>query len=196
MIHLLQAAYPAVKRCIDMLGAAILLVFLLPVMVGLYIAVSVTSEGPALFWSQRVGRKGRTFNMPKFRTMTVGSKVMARELATDDDCRLTPIGGLLRKSSLDELPQLWSIILGHMSFIGPRPLLPCDEGSVSRQEYAEIANIRPGITGLAQVNGRNLVNPRDKARYDVFYARRVCLILDVKILLPTFKILTRTEMVK
>lgn len=188
--------YPSLKRLIDCLvSAALLVVFLLP-MVATWVAVRMTSEGPGLFWSKRVGRNGQVFSMPKFRTMTSCSKVMSRELATEADCRLTPIGGFLRRSSLDELPQLWSVFMGHMSLIGPRPVLPEDRAATLRASCERTMAVRPGITGLAQVNGRNFVTPRRKARYDAFYAREMCLMLDAKIALTTLGMLHRTDLVK
>ena len=176
--------------------AFVFIVLLSPVMAVVAILVKLTSQGPILFWSSRVGRNGMMFRMPKFRTMTTCSKIMAREIASNEDCKMTPIGRFLRRSSLDELPQLWSILKGDMSFIGPRPLLPCDTVSILRTQYREITSIRPGLTGLAQVNGRNFVTPRNKARYDAFYARRACGILDAKIILATFRILHRVDFVK
>lgn len=196
MFDYVRDIYPAFKRVIDLIGAITLLAVLSPLLIVVWGLVRVTSKGPGIFWSKRVGREGRIFNMPKFRTMTTCSKVMSRELATDEDCKLTPIGGFLRKSSLDELPQLVSILMGHMSFIGPRPVLPDDGATALRQHYHELTKVRPGITGLAQVKGRNLVTIRDKVRYDAFYAREMCLLLDAKIILKTVGILHRTELIK
>lgn len=196
MFNFIRDYYPTFKRAIDIVGAVILLILLSPLMLIIAAAVWSTSKGSALFWSDRVAKGGGTFRMPKFRTMTICSKVMSRELAGQDDCKLTPIGAFLRKSSLDELPQLWSIACGHMSFIGPRPVLPFDDAARLRKGYAELSAIRPGITGLAQIKGRNFVNPRNKARYDAFYAREMCLFLDMKIVFKTIGILHRTELVK
>lgn len=196
MFDFIRDLYPAIKRGIDVSAAIVLLILLSPLMAAIWVAVRLTSSGPGIFWSDRVSRDGSTFPMPKFRTMTVCSKIVSRELATDEDCKLTPIGSLLRKSSLDELPQIWSILVGHMSFIGPRPVLPTDQAAMLRRRYSELSTVRPGITGLAQVKGRNFVSPRDKARYDAFYARELCMLLDIKITIETLGILHRTEMVK
>ncbi len=196
MVMLFRQLYPSMKRCIDFLAALLLIVLLsLPLLI-LCVIVRATSPGPSIFWSERIGRNGVIFTMPKLRTMTTCSKVMARELASDQDCKLTPVGGFLRKTSLDELPQIWSILMGHMSFIGPRPLLASDEAARLRFSCEDTMSVRPGITGLAQVKGRNYVNPSRKVRYDSFYARNVCFFLDARIALSTLKILHRFDMVK
>jgi O-antigen biosynthesis protein WbqP len=184
------------KRAIDFVAALTFFVLLLPLMAGLWLAVRLTSKGPGLFWSERVGRNGKVFRMPKFRTMTVCSKVLSRELAGENDCKMTPIGDFLRRTSLDEIPQFWSVLLGHMSLIGPRPVLPQDKAAALRASCDYTLSVRPGITGLAQVNGRNFVSPRRKARYDAFYAREMCLMLDAKILLATIGILHRHDLVQ
>jgi O-antigen biosynthesis protein WbqP len=147
--------------------------------------VRLTSKGPALFWSERTGYKGTPFMMPKLRTMTQESKVMSRESAKASDISFTPIGRALRKTSLDELPQLWCVFKGEMSLIGPRPLLVNDRAASQRRARPEIYTVKPGITGLAQINGRNFISMRNKVRYDAFYAERVCLFLDAKILYRT-----------
>ena len=196
MFDFARKYYPAVKRLIDLVGAVVLLVFFAPLLLIVWCLVRLTSEGPGLFWSERVGRNGTTFMMPKFRTMTRDSKLLSRELAQPGDCSVTELGHILRKSSIDELPQLWCILRGDMSFIGPRPVLPNDQAVKIRDMYEGVSKVRPGMTGLAQINGRNLVSPRNKARYDAFYAREVCLFLDAKIVMKTLAILHRTEMVK
>lgn len=196
MLSVFRGFYPTVKRGVDFIGAVLLLLLLFPLLFLVWALVRINSKGPGIFWSERVGRDGHIFKMPKFRTMTTCSKVMSRELATHEDCRLTSIGQFLRNTSIDELPQLWSIAVGDMSFIGPRPVLPCDEAAQYRRLYDGVSHIRPGITGLAQIKGRNFVNPRNKARYDAFYARELCLMLDVRIVVKTFGILRRTELIK
>ncbi|WP_189495199.1 sugar transferase [Algimonas arctica] len=196
MLSILKRLYPVFKRTVDRLLAALLLLILFPVLVSTWIAVKLTSKGPGLFWSSRIGRDGDAFRMPKFRSMTVCSKIMAREVASNEDFKMTPIGNFLRRTSLDELPQLLSIVKGDMSFIGPRPLLPCDDAITERAKYSDLCKVRPGITGLAQINGRNSVSPRKKARYDAFYARKFCLVLDAKIVIETLKIIRRTDLIK
>lgn len=196
MFASLRSIYRPLKRMADFVSALVLLTLLAVPMLLVWVLVRVTSAGPGLFWSARVGKDSKIFQMPKFRTMTVCSKVMSRELATDQDIKFTPVGRFLRRTSIDELPQIWSVLLGHMSFIGPRPVLPCDEAAFLRSHHANVLQVRPGITGLAQINGRNYVNPRNKVRYDVFYVRRLCLMLDVKIALGTLRVLGRSDLVK
>ncbi|MGB6317696.1 MAG: sugar transferase [Litorimonas sp.] len=188
--------YPILKRAMDLLVGLLFFTALLVPMMIIWLAVRLTSKGPGLFWSERVGRNGRIFRMPKFRTMTTCSKVMSRELAGADDCKMTPIGQFLRNTSLDEVPQFWSVIMGHMSLIGPRPVLASDLAAELRASCEATMSVRPGITGLAQINGRNFVTPRRKVRYDAFYAREMCLVLDMKILMTTIGILHRHDLVK
>lgn len=188
-----RSRYPYLKRTIDIIISAALIIFLVPVFIFLFIAVKLTSQGPAIFWSERLGYDGKKFLMPKFRSMTALSKVMSREIASKDDIKLTPIGKYLRKSSLDEIPQLWSVLKGDMSLIGPRPLLNNDYSVSTRSNYPEIYSVRPGITGLAQVNGRNFISARNKTRYDTFYAQRACMWLDTKIAFRTFGVVFDTK---
>ncbi len=196
VLHSLRASYPAVKRIMDISVAAFGLLILSPLLILIACAVKLTSEGPVIFWSQRRGFQGKSFMMPKFRTMTVDSKILSRETASAKDFKLTPIGLFLRKSSLDEIPQLLSVLTGHMSLIGPRPLLVDDQASGERSKTPVIYTVKPGITGLAQVNGRNFIKPSNKARYDAFYARRVCMILDMKILAKTVRTVFDVKLVK
>lgn len=191
-----QAFYPLVKRTIDIVVSAAGLLFLTPLLLILCVLIKLTSRGPALFWSERTGYEGRTFNMPKLRTMTQGSKVMSREIADTNDISITPLGYILRKSSLDELPQLFCVLKGDMSLIGPRPLLVNDQAAQQRNACPEIFAVKPGITGLAQVNGRNFISMRNKVRYDAFYANRVCLFLDMKILYRTVGTVFNTKLVQ
>jgi O-antigen biosynthesis protein WbqP len=160
-------------------GCALLL--LAPIMVLLWLLVFVTSGGPGLFWSERVGRDGRIFWMPKFRTMSEGAPLSPREVLAGAEAHITPAGAWLRRSSLDELPQLWCILKGDMSIIGPRPLLPNDPGVKARRYFSDAISARPGLSGLAQVVGRNAVSPRRKARLDAFYARHSSFSLDLQI---------------
>jgi O-antigen biosynthesis protein WbqP len=164
---------------------------LLPGLLAMFMLIRATSEGPGLFWSYRVGHHGRIFRMPKFRTMYDGTELMQREKMSAQVEAITPLGQWLRRWSLDELPQLWSIMIGDMAFIGPRPLIPDDEAQAQRNTLGLDPSIRPGLTGLAQINGRNSVSPRAKARYDVFYARHVNPWLDVMILRRTIRLVLR-----
>lgn len=188
-----RVLYPMLKRCLDVLIAIILLVILWPVCIAICLAIKVMSDGNILFWSERIGYQGRIFMMPKFRTMTSGSKLMSRELAGQGDISLMPLGAILRKTSLDEIPQLWSVLRGDMSLIGPRPLLKNDYGMSMRNRYPDIYSVRPGITGLAQINGRSFISVRNKSRYDIFYAKRLCLWLDAKIAVKTIAVVFNTK---
>lgn len=191
-----QAIYPAIKRAMDIVVSASLLLVLSPLLLVTCLAVAVSSKGPVFFFSERTGYKGETFKMPKFRTMSHCSRVMSREMATDADIKITKVGHFLRKASIDELPQLWSVLKGDMSLIGPRPLLVNDMAAADRFARKEIYDVKPGITGLAQVNGRNYISMRNKIRYDAFYANRVCMLLDFKIAYRTIGTVLDTKLVK
>ncbi len=161
------------KRVIDVCIAGGALVALAPLMAALWLLVVLFNGGPGLFWSQRIGRFGQTFWMPKFRTMDARAPLSPRESLEGADGHITPLGSFLRRSSLDELPQLFCVLFGQMSLIGPRPLLPDDQAIFQRQSFPHAMLARPGLSGLAQVVGRNDVTPRRKARLDALYARTV-----------------------
>lgn len=167
------------KRVMDALVAAAAIVALAPLMLMIWALVYVSSGGPGLFWSQRVGRDGRIFWMPKFRTMVDDAPLSPREVLKGAESHITPIGAWLRRSALDELPQLFCILKGDMSIIGPRPLLANDPGVEARRRFPDAMSARPGLSGLAQVIGRNSVSPRRKARLDAFYARSASFGLDL-----------------
>ena len=173
------------KRAFDLslaLVAAVLLA--LPVIV-VAVLVRLTSPGPALYWSDRVGRGNRIFRMPKFRSMRVGTPAVATHLLTDARSHLTPIGSFLRKSSLDELPQLWSILVGDMSFVGPRPALFNQDDLISLRTQVGVDALVPGLTGWAQVNGRDDLPIPVKVMFDAEYLRRQSLWFDLRILVMT-----------
>ncbi len=173
------------KRAFDIVLAALLLaIFALP-MVVIAIAVRLTSPGPALYWSQRVGRGNAMFNMPKFRTMAIGTPALATHLMGDPDAFLTPIGSFLRRSSLDELPQLWSILLGHMSFVGPRPALFNQDDLIALRARAGVDALLPGLTGWAQVNGRDELTIEEKVKFDEEYLRKRSFWVDLRIIFIT-----------
>lgn len=180
------------KRLFDLvLAGGALLVFALP-MVIIALAVRLTSPGPALYWSDRVGRDNRLFRMPKFRSMRIDTPAVATHLLADTTSWLTPIGGFLRKSSLDELPQLWSILVGDMSVVGPRPALFNQDDLIALRTEHGVHRLRPGLTGWAQVNGRDDLPIATKVAFDVEYLQRRSLVLDLKILWLTFlKVLQR-----
>jgi O-antigen biosynthesis protein WbqP len=181
-----------VKRLFDLLLAVCAaLVLALPVALSA-LAVRLTSPGPALYWSDRVGRGNQIFRMPKFRSMRVGTPAVATHLLTNATSHLTPIGGFLRKSSLDELPQLWSILVGDMSFVGPRPALFNQHDLIELRTAQGVHELTPGLTGWAQVNGRDELPIPDKVALDAEYLRRQSLGFDLRILWMTFvKVLRR-----
>ena len=180
------------KRLFDLvLSVLAALVLLVPVLL-VALAVRLTSKGPALFWSDRVGRKNMIFQMPKFRSMRVGTPAVATHLLADAALHLTPIGSFLRKSSLDELPQLWSILLGDMSFVGPRPALFNQHDLIALRTAQGVHTLVPGLTGWAQVNGRDELPIPEKVKLDVAYMERQSLLFDIRILWMTFvKVLER-----
>ena len=180
------------KRLFDLIaGAFAALVLLLPIVLVAF-AVRLTSKGPALYWSNRVGRNNRIFRMPKFRSMRVGTPAVATHLLSDPNSHLTPIGSFLRKSSLDELPQLWSILVGDMSFVGPRPALFNQNDLIALRTQQGVHALVPGLTGWAQVNGRDELPIPDKVKLDVEYLQRQSLWFDIRIVWLTFvKVLRR-----
>jgi O-antigen biosynthesis protein WbqP len=147
--------------------------------------VRLTSKGPALYWSDRVGRNNTIFKMPKFRSMRVGTPAVATHLLSNPDAYLTPIGSFLRKSSLDELPQLWSILVGDMSFVGPRPALFNQHDLVELRTKVGVHELVPGLTGWAQINGRDELPIPEKVALDVDYLHRKSLFFDIKIIILT-----------
>ena len=180
------------KRVFDvLLGCLAALIVFVP---GLLVAVAVcfTSKGPALYWSARVGRNNVIFKMPKFRSMRVGTPAVATHLLADARSHLTPIGSFLRKSSLDELPQLWSILAGDMSFVGPRPALFNQQDLIALRTEQGLHILVPGLTGWAQVNGRDDLPISQKVTFDAEYLQLQGLWFDLKILWLTFlKVLRR-----
>lgn len=180
------------KRLFDvLLGLLASVVLLLPVLL-VAIAVRLTSTGPVLYWSDRVGRENRIFRMPKFRSMLVGTPAVATHLLADPKAHLTPIGSFLRKSSLDELPQLWSILVGDMSFVGPRPALFNQHDLIDLRTAQGVHKLVPGLTGWAQVNGRDELPIPEKVKLDAAYLQRQSLGFDLCILwLTVIKVLRR-----
>lgn len=174
------------KRLFDLfLGLCAAAVLALPILV-VAILVRLTSRGPALYWSDRVGKGNAIFRMPKFRSMRVGTPAVATHLLKDPKAHLTPIGSFLRKSSLDELPQLWSILKGDMSFVGPRPALFNQDDLIALRTQYGVHELVPGLTGWAQVNGRDELPIPEKVKLDVDYLQRRSLWFDIGILWMTF----------
>jgi O-antigen biosynthesis protein WbqP len=167
------------------------LVLLVPVILVAF-SVRATSRGPVLYWSDRVGKNNQIFKMPKFRSMQVGTPAVATHLLSNPDAYLTPIGSFLRKSSLDELPQLWSILVGDMSFVGPRPALFNQHDLMALRTQADVHQLVPGLTGWAQINGRDELPIPEKVKLDVEYLHRQSLGFDLKIILLTaWKVILR-----
>jgi O-antigen biosynthesis protein WbqP len=180
------------KRVFDIfLGCLAALVLFVPVLL-VAMAVRLTSKGPALYWSDRVGRNNVIFKMPKFHSMRVGTPAVATHLLDNPQAHLTPIGSFLRKSSLDELPQLWSILVGDMSFVGPRPALFNQHDLIALRTEHGVHALVPGLTGWAQVSGRDELSIPEKVKLDLAYLQRQSLWLDIHILWLTFaKVLKR-----
>jgi O-antigen biosynthesis protein WbqP len=180
------------KRIFDLiLVLHLALLLLVPVLI-VGIAVRLTSKGPALYWSDRVGQNNVIFKMPKFRSMQVGTPAVATHLLGNPKSHLTPIGSFLRKSSLDELPQLWSILKGEMSFVGPRPALFNQGDLIALRTEQDVHTLMPGLTGWAQVNGRDELPISEKVMLDVFYKQRKSLWFDIRIVwLTLLKVLSR-----
>lgn len=173
------------KRAFDILVALAGLAVGWPVLLVLALAVRLTSPGPAIHWSRRVGQGNREFRMPKFRSMRIDTPDVATHLLEDPQRWITPIGRFLRKSSLDELPQLWSVLVGDMSLVGPRPALFNQHDLVELRTQAGVERLRPGVTGWAQVNGRDELPIPDKVKLDAEYLRRQSFGLDLRIILAT-----------
>ena len=180
------------KRFFDLTLALLATMTLSIPFVLIWIAIRLTSRGPALYWSDRIGRNNKIFKMPKFRTMYVGSPEMATHLLTDPKSCMTLIGSFLRKSSLDELPQLWSIMKGDMSFVGPRPALFNQYDLIALRTESGIDKLLPGLTGWAQINGRDEISIPQKVSLDKEYMKRQSFCFDIAILSKTFlKVLKR-----
>jgi len=174
------------KRIFDLLLGVAILVLLVAPMLLISIAVRLSSKGPALYWSDRVGKNNKIFKMPKFRSMLTDTPAVATHLLDNPDTYLSPIGGFLRHSSLDELPQLFSVLKGDMSFVGPRPALFNQEDLITLRTEKGVDKLLPGITGWAQVNGRDELSIPDKVELDVEYLNRQSFWFDMKILWMTF----------
>lgn len=180
------------KRLFD-LCLALFITFILgfPILV-VALLVRLTSSGPVLYWSDRVGSDNEIFRMPKFRTMQINTPAVATHLLVNPEKFLTPIGSFLRKSSLDELPQLWSIIKGDMSFVGPRPALFNQDDLIALRTECGVNKLVPGLTGWAQINGRDELPIPDKVKLDADYMYQQSFWLDLKIIFLTFlKVLQR-----
>jgi O-antigen biosynthesis protein WbqP len=182
-----------IKRALDVfLSGAALLVLAVPIAI-VALAVRFTSPGPVLYWSARIGRGNETFRMPKFRSMRIDTPQVATHLLESPEQWLTPIGSFLRRSSLDELPQLWSILVGDMSIVGPRPALFNQHDLIFLRTQRNVHQLRPGLTGWAQINGRDEIPIPEKVEYDAWYLEHQSLALDLKIIWRTAAQVLRSE---
>ncbi len=181
------------KRIFDLCLAGFAALFLLLPFLVIWLMVRLTSTGPALYWSDRVGRNNKIFKMPKFRSMRVDTPAVATHLLGNPEQFLTPIGSFLRKSSLDELPQLWSIINGDMSFVGPRPALFNQDDLIALRTQYGVHHLVPGLTGWAQINGRDELPIPEKVKLDVEYMQQQSFLMDIKIIILTFVKVLRSE---
>ncbi len=181
------------KRFFDLIVVIVAgMIFAIPMLV-VAVAVGLTSKGPILYWSKRVGKNNRLFSMPKFRTMRVDTPVLPTHLLGNPDAYLTSIGSFLRKSSLDELPQLWCILIGNMSVVGPRPALSNQQDLIDARTEKGIHLIKPGLTGWAQVNGRDEIELAKKVQLDYEYLDKKSLIFDLYVVLLTFYKVVKRE---
>ena len=170
------------KRAFDLiLSCVLILLFALPLLL-IWALVRISVKGPALYWSDRVGVRNNLFRMPKFRSMIINTPSLATHLLGNPDKFLTPIGSFLRKTSLDELPQLWSILIGNMSFVGPRPALYNQNDLILLRAELGVDQLLPGLTGWAQINGRDELSIEEKVKLDVEYLKRKSFWFDFKIL--------------
>jgi O-antigen biosynthesis protein WbqP len=181
------------KRFFDIFLASFLLLVLAGALALVAMAVKITSQGKVLYWSKRIGKDNTVFLMPKFRTMRTDTPVVATHLLANPDLYLTPVGKFLRTTSLDELPQLYSIFVGHMSFVGPRPALFNQDDLIELRTLAGVHALTPGLTGWAQVNGRDELPIPDKVELDKVYLQKQSWFFDLQILLRTFVKVVRRE---
>ena len=181
------------KRCFDISLGTFALLALLGVLTLVAMAVKLTSRGKVLYWSQRIGKDNTVFLMPKFRTMRTDTPVVATHLLANPDTYLTPVGKFLRTTSLDELPQLYSILMGHMSFVGPRPALFNQDDLIELRTRAGVHVLTPGLTGWAQVNGRDELPISEKVELDKVYLQKQSWFFDLQILLRTFVKVVRMD---
>ena len=175
------------KRGLDIVGSAAGLAVLWPLLLALALLVRLDSPGPALHWSSRFGRNNQLFLMPKFRTMRLEAPDVATEALPDPDHWITPTGRWLRRTSLDELPQLWSILTGRMSLVGPRPALHSQDDLIALRTRAGVHVLRPGLTGWAQINGRDAIDLSRKVELDADYLARQSFSFDIMVLLLTLR---------
>ena len=184
------------KRLLDIVLVLASLPLVVPVALIVSIAIKLDSPGPILYWSPRIGKNGKPFAMPKFRSMSIGAPVVSAEQFLTADHYITRVGAVLRKTSLDEIPQFWSVLKGDMSLIGPRPLLPIETHVLELRKAAGVDKLLPGISGWAQINGRTCISGDDKASLDIEYMKKRSLLFDIKIILLTiWKVIKQDDIV-
>lgn len=181
------------KRLFDLVLTIPGLLALFPLMVLLTIIIRATSPGPAVHWSRRVGRNNELFRMPKFRTMRIDTPQIPTHLLTEPGKWVTPVGSFLRRTSLDELPQLWSVLRGDMSLVGPRPALFNQDDLVALRTEKNVHTLRPGVTGWAQINGRDELPIPVKVRFDEEYGQRQSVMMDIRIIFETLRQAVRSR---
>jgi len=185
-----------IKRILDIFFSVILFFMLFPVMLGIALLVKLSSKGPVLYWSKRIGRRNSIFMMPKFRTMIVNTPQVATHLLDAPDKWLTPVGNFLRRYSLDEFPQLWNIFKGDMSFSGPRPALFNQKDLILLRIKAQVNEMIPGLTGWAQINGRDEISIEEKVKLEIYYKQNWSVWLDLRILFLTVLKVLKKEGIK
>lgn len=178
--------YNFIKRIFDICLALVLGIFLIIPIFIIAIVVKLTSKGPALYWSDRVGIRNSIFKMPKFRTMQIDTPALATHLLKDGKNYLTPVGSFLRKTSMDEFPQLWNILIGEMSFVGPRPALFNQYDLIEMRTSKGIHKLKPGLTGYAQIMGRDEIPLHKKVEFDYEYLQKKSFLFDIEIMIKTF----------
>ena len=184
------------KRLLDIVLVLASLPVAVPVALIIAIAIKLDSPGPVIYYSERIGKDGKPFTMPKFRSMAVGSPIVEAEKFSTADHYITRVGAFIRKTSLDEIPQFWSVLKGDMSLVGPRPLLPIEKHVLKLRKAAGVDKLMPGISGWAQVNGRTCISGDDKAALDAEYLEKQSLWFDIKIIgLTILKVLKQDDIV-
>ena len=188
--------YKFIKRLIDIIGSLIGLIVLSPVFVITAIAIKIESPGPIIFKQIRVGKNSETFCIYKFRSMREGTPILSTEEFTNATSFITKTGRFIRKTSIDELPQLINILKGEMSIVGPRPVIEKEEELIEARKIYGVDKILPGVTGWAQVNGRDDINVEEKVKYDYEYMKNQNILLDIKIILMTVFKVIKSEGIK
>jgi len=184
------------KRLVDLILLLMISIPSIVISLIICIVIKITSKGPILFWSDRVGKNGKIFKMAKFRSMHIGTPVIATHLMDDPDKYLSKVGSFLRKTSLDELPQLISVLKGQMSFVGPRPALFNQKDLIYLRKKEGIDELTPGITGWAQINGRDELNISEKVKHDKYYLNNKSLFFDLRIIFFTIVMVIKRDGVR